>query len=95
MSLKKATWNNSVLAESADTIPLEGNYYFPPHSVRRELLTPSATPYTCPWKGVCSYYTITVDGTELPDGAWSYQNPSEAAHTIKGYIAFDPRVQVQ
>lgn len=94
MEEKKAMWNEVLLAQSNESIPLEGNWYFPPQSVKQELLNKSDTPYTCPWKGECTYYNISAGGKELPDGAWSYQEPSEAAQNIKGYIAFAPQVSV-
>ena len=75
----KATWNGEVIAESDDTIVIEGNQYFPPQSVKREFFVPSDTPYTCPWKGECTYFTIMVDGQENKDAAFTYENPKPSA----------------
>ena len=61
----KAIWNNIVIAESADTVVVEGNHYFPPDSIAHELFKPSATTTVCPWKGTASYYTLDVDGKQV------------------------------
>lgn len=97
----KAVWNDQVIAESdkKDLIYIEGNWYFPPASVRQEFLAKSQTPYTCPWKGVCQYFNVT-QGEELSeDSAWSYPEPLPSAiDTVKkdfsNYVAFWRDVQV-
>ena len=63
----KASVNGTVIAEAPqdELIKIEGNWYFPPSSVVRELLEESPTPYTCPWKGPCQYFNVTVDGQRL------------------------------
>lgn len=93
--MAKATWNGTVLAESAETVVVEGNHYFPPASLKRELLTESATHTTCGWKGVASYYTVAADGKTNPDAAWYYPDPLPAAKNIAGYVAFWKGVQVE
>jgi uncharacterized protein (DUF427 family) len=90
----KATWNDKVIAESDATIVIENNHYFPPESVKQEYLQGSDTHTTCPWKGLASYYTISVDGRENKDAAWYYPDPKDAAAEIKGYIAFWKGVKV-
>ena len=90
----KATWNGIVLAESTDTIVVEGNHYFPPESINASLFQPSDNHSTCPWKGKASYYSISVDGEENRDAAWYYPEPSDAAKQIKGYVAFWKDVEV-
>lgn len=90
----KALWNNTVIAESADTVVVEGNHYFPPESIAPEFFKPSATTTVCPWKGTASYYTLDVDGKENPDAAWYYPDTKPAADEIKGRIAFWKGVQV-
>lgn len=90
----KAIWNGQVIAESDQTILLEGNHYFPPEAVRQEYLVPSDTHTTCPWKGVASYYHLQVGDQINRDAAWYYPEPKEAAKQIKGYIAFWKGVQV-
>lgn len=84
----KATWNGAVIAESDDTVMVEGNHYFPADSVRPEYLQASATHSTCPWKGEASYYSLSVDGKTNPDAAWYYPAPKDAASSITGRLAF-------
>lgn len=96
----KATWNGAVIAESNETIIIEGNQYFPPASVHRENLVPSDTPYTCPWKGECTYYTIMVNGNENKDGAFTYEKPKPSAidkvgTDFTGYVSFWRGVTVE
>jgi uncharacterized protein (DUF427 family) len=87
-TIMKAVWNNQVIAESDDIVTVEGNAYFPADSLNRAYLRESATKSTCPWKGLASYYTLTVDGKENPDAAWYYPAPKEAASNIRGRVAF-------
>lgn len=91
----KATWNNSVLAESNDTVVVEGNHYFPAESIQREHFRDSPTHTTCPWKGEASYYDVVVNGEVNKDAAWYYPNPKEAAKNIEGHVAFWKGVKVQ
>lgn len=91
----KAIWNETIIAESKDTIVVEGNHYFPPQTVNKEFLKDSLTHTHCPWKGQASYYTILADGKENKDAAWYYPNPKEAANQIKDYIAFWRGVKVE
>ena len=84
----KATWNNATLAESDQTVVVEGNHYFPPASLNRAYFTESDKHTTCAWKGEASYYDVTVDGAVNKDAAWYYPEPKEAAANIKGMIAF-------
>lgn len=84
----KAIWNGQVIAESDDTVVVEGNHYFPPTALKQEFIKPSDLHTTCPWKGQASYYTLIVDGKENPDAVWYYADPKEAAAHIKGRVAF-------
>jgi uncharacterized protein (DUF427 family) len=86
--MARATWNGAVIAESSDTVVVEGNHYFPLESVEVAFLRPSASHTTCPWKGEASYYTLEVDGQENADAAWFYPEPKEAAEQIRGRVAF-------
>ena len=90
----KAIWNNTVIAESDDTVIIENNHYFPAESIKKEFFRSSSTHTTCPWKGQASYYTLEVDGKENPDAAWYYPEPSELAKGIKGSVAFWKGVEV-
>lgn len=91
----RASWKETVLAESSDTVAVEGNQYFSPLDVRQELLRPSNSHTTCHWKGVASYYDVVVDGQVNRDAAWYYEDPSPAAQNIKGRIAFWHGVKVE
>ena len=91
----KAIWNGTVIAESDDTVVIENNHYFPANSIKKEYFKNSESHTTCPWKGLASYYTITVDCEENKDAAWYYPEVSELARTIKGRIAFWKGVQIE
>jgi uncharacterized protein (DUF427 family) len=91
----KAIFNNVVIAESDNTINLEGNHYFPPSSLKKEYFKESNHQSTCPWKGLASYYSIEVEGAIENDAAWYYKNPSDAAKEIKNHVAFWKGVKVQ
>ena len=90
----KATWNGATLAESDDTVVLEGNHYFPPESVNRDHVVFSNHRTSCPWKGQAHYYNLLVDGELNTDAAWYYPEPTEAASEIKGRVAFWKGVKV-
>lgn len=93
--MPRAVWNGVVIAESPRVQTVDGYTYFPPESVRRELLRSSATSSTCPWKGQASYFSVVVDGNELPDAAWVYKDPKPAARHIQGHVGFWRGVEVQ
>ena len=90
----KAVWNGTTIAESDDTVIVEGNHYFPRAAVDAALLQPSDTHSVCPWKGTASYYSLAVDGAENKDAAWYYPEPKPAAAEIRDRIAFWKGVQV-
>lgn len=86
--MPKASWNGVVLAESDRCETVEGNYYFPPDSIKSEYFKPTATHTTCPWKGVADYFSLEVNGQTLTDAAWTYPEAKEKAKHIQGYTAF-------
>jgi uncharacterized protein (DUF427 family) len=90
----KAVWQGKVVAESGETVVVEGNHYFPVASIKREFFKDSETHSVCPWKGTASYYTLEVDGQRNPDAAWYYPEPKDAAKQIKDHVAFWKGVQV-
>ena len=90
----KAVWNNAVLANSSETLVVEGNNYFPPTSLNMEFFVRSDKKTICPWKGTASYYDILVDGKVNKDAAWYYPQAKSAASNISGYIAFWKGVQI-
>jgi uncharacterized protein (DUF427 family) len=91
----KAIWKGAVLAESDDTVVVEGNHYFPAESVRREHFRASETHTVCPWKGTASYYDVVVGGDVNRDAAWYYPEPKDAAGQIKDRVAFWRGVKVE
>lgn len=93
--MARATWNDTVVAESDDIVVVEGNLYFPIDSVRSDVLVDSPTTSVCPWKGTASYYSLLVDGQENPDAAWYYPQPKEAAAELVGRVAFWHGVHVE
>lgn len=90
----KATWNGAVLAESDDTVVVEGNHYFPEAALNRAHFLPSDHGSHCPWKGDASYYHVEVDGARNENAAWYYAEPYEAAAEIRGRVAFWKGVEV-
>lgn len=97
----KAIWNDQVIAEAnkEDLIYIEGNWYFPPTSVKQEFLQKSDTPYTCPWKGVCQYFNVVSGDVSSKDNAWSYPDPLPTAierlhKDFSNYVAFWKDVKV-
>ena len=91
----KAIWNGEVIAESNDTVVVEGNHYFPISSLKEEFVRNSATHTVCPWKGTANYYTLNVAGKENADAAWYYPSPSEKAKMIANRVAFWKGVRVE
>jgi len=90
----KAIWNDKVVAESEDTVVVEGNHYFPEASLRREYFESSDQKSICPWKGEASYYDLQVDGRRNPGAAWYYPTPKPAAKEITGRVAFWKGVEI-
>ena len=91
----KATWNGATLAESDETVIVEGNHYFPADSISKEYFRESEKHTSCPWKGEASYYDVVVDGEANTDAAWYYPEPKEAAQEITGRVAFWKGVEVK
>lgn len=89
-----ARWNNTVIAQSDDTVVVEGNHYFPRASVDPSFLKDSATTSGCPWKGTAHYHTLVVGDAENRDAAWYYPDPKSAAANIRDRIAFWKGVEV-
>ena len=91
----KAIWNKRIIADSDDTVVVEGNHYFALDDVNREFLKESEHTSYCPWKGTAHYYSLEVDGRSNPDAAWYYPEPKPAAKAITGRIAFWKGVDIQ
>jgi uncharacterized protein (DUF427 family) len=90
----KAIWNGVTLAESDDTVVVEGNHYFPADSLAREHFAESDKTSWCPWKGTASYYSVEAGGAENPDAAWYYREPKDKAAAIRDRVAFWRGVEI-
>ena len=90
----KATWNDTVIAESNDTVLVEGNHYFPESALNKAFITFSNHKTTCAWKGTASYYCLLVNGEMNTDAAWYYPDPKPEAENIRGYVAFWKGVKI-
>jgi uncharacterized protein (DUF427 family) len=91
----KATWNGAILAESDETIVVEGNHYFPPESLDERHLKGSWVRSVCPWKGIASYYTLEVGGERNHHAAWTYRQPLPWIRKIRNHVAFWNGVEVR
>lgn len=89
-----AKWNASLIAESEETVLIEGNHYFSRADVETALLKESETTTVCPWKGTALYYDLVVNGKTNKDAVWYYPNPKAAAIKIKDRLAFWNGVEV-
>ena len=92
--MPQAIWNDTVIADSTDTVVVEGNHYFPRSSLREDVLRPSQTTSACPWKGTASYYSLELDGATSADAVWYYPEPKDAAAQIRDRVAFWKDVRV-
>lgn len=92
--MARAEWNGRVIADTPDTVVVEGNHYFPADSVDPALLLPSSTTSVCGWKGTANYHSLLVDGAENRDAVWCYADPKPQAAQIKGRLAFWKGVKV-
>ena len=90
----RAIWNSTVIAQSDDTVVVEGNHYFPAASLDQALLRPSTTTSVCPWKGTASYYSLEVDGKTNADAVWYYPEPKAAAGELADHVAFWKGVEI-
>ncbi len=90
----KAIWNGQLLAESDDTVIVDGHHYFTQNSVNMDLLQPSDHSSVCSWKGTAQYWNVKVDDEVNENAAWSYPKTKEAALHIQGRIAFWKGVEV-
>ncbi|CAG7728132.1 unnamed protein product [Allacma fusca] len=94
--MPEAKWNGVVIAEANanEVVMVEGNTYFPPSAIKAEYFKQNKDTSTCPWKGTCIYFDITVNGKTNPGASWVYPTPKEKAMNIKGYHAFWKGVQI-
>ncbi|GAB2630772.1 DUF427 domain-containing protein [Streptomyces capparidis] len=90
----RALWNELIIAESDDTVVVEGNHYFPRDALREDVLRDSGTRTHCPWKGRASYYTLEYDGARSEDAVWYYPEPLDGAEMVRDRVAFWKDVRV-
>jgi uncharacterized protein (DUF427 family) len=93
--MPRATWNGAVIAESDDTVVVEGNHYFPRGSINAQYVVDSTRTSVCPWKGTARYLTLEVDGDRYEDAAWYYPSPSRLARKIRDRVAFGRAVHIE
>ena len=93
--MPKAIWNDEIIAESDDTVVVEGVYYFPRSSVREDVLRPSDTHTVCPWKGKASYYSLASGDNVTADAVWFYPEPKPDAKAVRDRVAFWKGVKVE
>jgi uncharacterized protein (DUF427 family) len=91
----KASWNGTTIAESDDTVLVEGNYYFPESSLKREYTSFSNHKTSCAWKGQASYYSLMINGELNTDAVWYYADPKPEAEMIRNRVAFWKGVKVE
>lgn len=93
--MARAIWNGEVIAESDDVEIVEGNVYFPPSALKKDVFKPTEKTTVCGWKGTANYFTLEVGGEQNPDAAWTYKEPKDAAKNIKDHVAFWRGVTVE
>lgn len=93
--MPKAVYQGTVIAQSDDTVMLEGNHYFPPDSVVRDQVRDSDHTSVCPHKGTAKYYDVVVDDNVNPAAAWYYDDPKPNVEQIRGHVAFWKGVTVE
>ena len=91
----KAVWNGAVIAQSDDTVLVEGNHYFPDTALNRDLITFSNHKSMCAWKGQASYYSVMVNGDVNVDAVWYYPSPKPEAEMVRGRVAFWKGVKIE
>ena len=90
----KAVWQGTVVAESDDTVVVEGNHYFPRDSLSSDYFVASDHESYCPWKGTASYYSLQVEGNTNENAAWYYADPKPDASMVADRVAFWRGVEV-
>lgn len=85
--------DGELVGESSRALELhEGSlpvrYYLPAQDVRAELLRPSATHTSCPFKGEASYHSVQTPGGVHEDVVWFYPEPLAAVEPIRDRLCF-------
>lgn len=93
--LWRAVLRGVELARSDRTMTIENSIYFPPETVRTDLLEESSFRTRCPWKGEARYFSVRLGDVTVDDVAWSYPAPRRRAARIKHWVAFWKDVVVE
>lgn len=85
----------SIIADTKAALTLqEASYpavqYIPRNDADMALLTRTGHTTYCPYKGECSYYSISAAGESGLNAVWSYETPYDAVAQIGGHLAFYP-----
>ena len=90
----KAILNGEVIAESDDTVVVEGNHYFPSSSLKPGTFIESDHKSFCGWKGHCKYYHAKAGDVVSENAIWYYPEPFDTAAEIRDRVAFWKEVKV-
>ncbi len=95
----RALWRGQLIAESNNTIVIEGSHYFPPDSLHKDCLKKNNRHSLCYWKGLASYYDVTFSDQVEKSAAWYYPKPTRLSKAImrkdfSNYVAFWKDVKV-
>lgn len=93
--MARAVWNGVVVAESDDTIVVDGYTYFPKDSINPELIRPSDHRSVCGWKGTASYYDVVVGDAVNPEAAWYYPDPKDKAKHVADRVSFWHGIEIE
>jgi uncharacterized protein (DUF427 family) len=84
-----ARLNGEVIAESTDTVLLDGHHYFPAQSVRVQLLRPTGK------RDELHSYSVIVHGRSTPDCACYVTGSSVPDPRIAEHVLFHEPVQIE
>jgi uncharacterized protein (DUF427 family) len=66
---------------------LSDRYYVPTADVKAAL-TPGSGAGSCPWKGEWKHLDVTVAGTKVANGGWTYFESKPVTEPTKNMVAF-------
>ncbi|HEX6137261.1 MAG TPA: DUF427 domain-containing protein [Casimicrobiaceae bacterium] len=91
----RITFNETLIADTARALVLHETrlrpaFYVPWDDVRASHLAKTGHRTHCPFKGDASYWSLEADGETAESAAWAYEQPTEDAAALKGYVSFYP-----